>query len=65
VTARETFRTIVEVGIMPVVRAASAEAAIQAVEAGLIGGVRVAEITMTAPGADFIGSHAKHWRGRL
>jgi 2-dehydro-3-deoxyphosphogluconate aldolase / (4S)-4-hydroxy-2-oxoglutarate aldolase len=42
---------IVEAGIMPVVRAPSAEAAIQAVEACLNGGVRVAEITMTVPGA--------------
>jgi 2-dehydro-3-deoxyphosphogluconate aldolase / (4S)-4-hydroxy-2-oxoglutarate aldolase len=50
-TAREAFQTVVEVGIVPVVRAASAEAAIDAVEACLNGGVRVAEITMTVPGA--------------
>ncbi len=36
---------------MPVVRAPSAEAAIRVVEACLIGGVWMAEITMTAPGA--------------
>jgi len=36
---------------MPVVRAPSAEAAIRAVEACVNGGVRVAEITMTVPGA--------------
>lgn len=36
---------------MPVVRAPSADAAVRAVEACLNGGVRVAEITMTVPGA--------------
>ena len=36
---------------MPVVRAPSAQAAIDAVEACLNGGVKVAEITMTVPGA--------------
>lgn len=50
-TAREAFQTIVEVGIVPVVRAPSAEEAIDAVEACLNGGIRVAEITMTVPGA--------------
>jgi 2-dehydro-3-deoxyphosphogluconate aldolase/(4S)-4-hydroxy-2-oxoglutarate aldolase len=51
VSAREILQSIVEVGIVPVVRALTAEAAIQAVEACLNGGVRVAEITMTVPGA--------------
>jgi 2-dehydro-3-deoxyphosphogluconate aldolase / (4S)-4-hydroxy-2-oxoglutarate aldolase len=50
-TAREIFQLIVEAGIMPVVRAPSAEAATRAVEACINGGVRVAEITMTVPGA--------------
>ncbi|MGA3234842.1 MAG: bifunctional 4-hydroxy-2-oxoglutarate aldolase/2-dehydro-3-deoxy-phosphogluconate aldolase [Bryobacteraceae bacterium] len=50
-TGREIFRTIVEIGIIPVVRAATAEAAIQAVEACFNGGIRAAEITMTVPGA--------------
>ena len=36
---------------MPVVRASSAEAALQAVEAIAAGGIRAAEITMTVPGA--------------
>lgn len=39
------------VGIVPVVRATSAEAAIKAVEAIYAGGIRAAEITMTVPGA--------------
>jgi 2-dehydro-3-deoxyphosphogluconate aldolase / (4S)-4-hydroxy-2-oxoglutarate aldolase len=51
VTGREIFRSIVEIGIIPVVRAATAEAAIQAVEACFNGGLRAAEITMTVPGA--------------
>jgi 2-dehydro-3-deoxyphosphogluconate aldolase/(4S)-4-hydroxy-2-oxoglutarate aldolase len=51
VTGCEIFRTIVEIGIIPVVRAATAEAAIQAVEACFNGGIRAAEITMTVPGA--------------
>ena len=40
-----------EVGIVPVVRTASAESAVKAVEAIYRGGVRAAEITMTVPGA--------------
>lgn len=49
--AKETLSTITEVAIVPVVRAASAEDAMQAVEAIYQGGVRAAEITMTVPGA--------------
>jgi 2-dehydro-3-deoxyphosphogluconate aldolase/(4S)-4-hydroxy-2-oxoglutarate aldolase len=51
VNARESFASIIEAGLIPVVRAASAEWAIQAVEACLNGGIWVAEITMTVPGA--------------
>jgi 2-dehydro-3-deoxyphosphogluconate aldolase/(4S)-4-hydroxy-2-oxoglutarate aldolase len=50
-SAQETLRTIREVGIVPVVRAPSADLALQAVEAIYQGGVRAAEITMTVPGA--------------
>src|ERR1041385_1069072 len=50
-TAKEILAFITEVGIVPVVRAASAEHAIQAVEACYKGGIRAAEITMTVPGA--------------
>lgn len=50
-TAKETLALITEVGIVPVVRAASAESALQAVAAIYRGGVRAAEITMTVPGA--------------
>src|SRR6266567_4473118 len=42
---------IVEIGIVPVVRASSAEYAIQAAEAVCRGGIPIVEITMTVPGA--------------
>jgi 2-dehydro-3-deoxyphosphogluconate aldolase/(4S)-4-hydroxy-2-oxoglutarate aldolase len=50
-TSKEILTFITGVGIVPVVRVASAEAAVQAVEAIYNGGVRAAEITMTVPGA--------------
>src|SRR4051812_10132090 len=50
-TAKEILAFITDVGIVPVVRTASAEHAIQAVEAIYRGGIRAAEITMTVPGA--------------
>lgn len=43
--------TILEIGIVPVVRTESAEGAINAIDAIYRGGIRVAEITMTVPGA--------------
>ncbi len=43
--------SIVDVGIVPVVRTETAEGAIQAIAAIQRGGIRVAEITMTVPGA--------------
>src|SRR6266853_1092423 len=49
--AKEILGFITDVGIVPVVRTASAEQAIQAVEAIYKGGIRAAEITMTVPGA--------------
>jgi 2-dehydro-3-deoxyphosphogluconate aldolase/(4S)-4-hydroxy-2-oxoglutarate aldolase len=42
---------IVEIGIVPVIRTDSGESAIRAIEAIYRGGIRVAEITMTVPGA--------------
>lgn len=50
-TKQEILSSIIEIGIVPVVRAPSAEAAIRAVEAIYQGGIRAAEITMTVPGA--------------
>jgi 2-dehydro-3-deoxyphosphogluconate aldolase/(4S)-4-hydroxy-2-oxoglutarate aldolase len=51
VTAQEILSFITEIGIVPVVRTASAESAIRSIEAIYKGGVRAAEITMTVPGA--------------
>ena len=50
-TSADILHFITETGIVPVVRAPSADAALQAVEAIYHGGVRAAEITMTVPGA--------------
>jgi 2-dehydro-3-deoxyphosphogluconate aldolase/(4S)-4-hydroxy-2-oxoglutarate aldolase len=50
-TSKEILAFITEVGIVPVVRVASADSAVKAVEAIHKGGVRAAEITMTVPGA--------------
>lgn len=47
----EVCQSIEEVGIVPVVRASSAELAKRAVDALIAGGIPVAEITMTVPGA--------------
>lgn len=47
----EVIQRIKETGIVPVVRADSAEQAIRAIEAIREGGVSVLEITMTVPGA--------------
>src|SRR5947209_13157342 len=44
-------KRILEIGILPVIRAKSAKLALQAVEAVNAGGVTVVEITMTIPGA--------------
>src|SRR5947209_5810489 len=43
--------TILEIGVVPVVRTSSAESAIKSIEAIVRGGIRTAEITMTVPGA--------------
>jgi len=50
-TKNEVLRGIEEIGLVPVVRARSAEFAIRAVEAVLAGGVSIFEITMTVPNA--------------
>lgn len=47
----EVVRRIKEIGVVPVVRANSAEEAMKAVEAIKAGGVPILEITMTVPGA--------------
>ncbi len=50
-TIDNVIRRIEEVGIVPVVRAASVEEATRAVEAICTGGIPVVEITMTVPNA--------------
>jgi 2-dehydro-3-deoxyphosphogluconate aldolase/(4S)-4-hydroxy-2-oxoglutarate aldolase len=50
-TKQDVLRRIAEVGLLPVVRAQSADEAMQVVEAIREGGVPVLEITMTVPGA--------------
>src|SRR6188508_2793289 len=47
----EIIRQIEEIGVVPVVRAASSDEAIKAIEAIKAGGISVLEITMTVPGA--------------
>jgi 2-dehydro-3-deoxyphosphogluconate aldolase/(4S)-4-hydroxy-2-oxoglutarate aldolase len=47
----EIIQRIRDVGVIPVVRAASAEEAIEVVEAIKAGGISLLEITMTVPGA--------------
>ena len=48
---QDVLRRVAEVGLLPVVRASSAEEAMQVVEAIKAGGVPVLEITMTVPRA--------------
>src|ERR1700727_2076965 len=45
------LRSILDIGVVPVVLTSSAESAILAIEAVYRGGIRAAEITMTVPGA--------------
>jgi 2-dehydro-3-deoxyphosphogluconate aldolase / (4S)-4-hydroxy-2-oxoglutarate aldolase len=49
--ASDVIRRIGEIGIVPVVRAATVDEATRAVEAVCAGGIRVVEITMTVPNA--------------
>jgi 2-dehydro-3-deoxyphosphogluconate aldolase/(4S)-4-hydroxy-2-oxoglutarate aldolase len=50
-TKEQILAAIMDIGIVPVVRTATAEGAIKAIEAIYRGGIRAAEITMTVPGA--------------
>jgi 2-dehydro-3-deoxyphosphogluconate aldolase/(4S)-4-hydroxy-2-oxoglutarate aldolase len=59
-TRQEAANRIIEIGIVPVVRASSAKQAMQAAEAVCAGGIPIVEITMTVPGAiDVIAALAK------
>src|SRR5713101_4395417 len=50
-TKDRILSSIIEIGIVPVVRTSSAEGAVKAIDAIYRGGIRAAEITMTVPGA--------------
>jgi len=50
-TRQQTLSSIIDIGIVPVVRTSTAAGAIKAIEAIHRGGIRAAEITMTVPGA--------------
>jgi len=50
-TAQQMFLEIARIGVVPVVRTATAEGAVRSIEAIYRGGIRSAEITMTVPGA--------------
>jgi 2-dehydro-3-deoxyphosphogluconate aldolase/(4S)-4-hydroxy-2-oxoglutarate aldolase len=50
-TKQEVARKILSIGIVPVVRAASATQGLQAAEAICAGGIPIVEMTMTVPGA--------------
>jgi 2-dehydro-3-deoxyphosphogluconate aldolase/(4S)-4-hydroxy-2-oxoglutarate aldolase len=50
-TKEQVRQKVLEIGIIPVVRAASADQAMRAAEAVCAGGIPVVEVTMTVPGA--------------
>jgi 2-dehydro-3-deoxyphosphogluconate aldolase/(4S)-4-hydroxy-2-oxoglutarate aldolase len=50
-TKQQIVTSMLEIGIVPIIRVNSEEAAIKSIEAVYEGGIRSAEITMTTPGA--------------
>ena len=56
-TIEDVIRRIGEIGIVPVVRAATVEDATRAVEAICAGGIPILEITMTVPNATSVIRH--------
>jgi len=56
-TVDDVIHTSGEIGIVPVVRAASVEDATPAVEAICAGGISIIEITMTVPNAPAVIRH--------
>jgi 2-dehydro-3-deoxyphosphogluconate aldolase / (4S)-4-hydroxy-2-oxoglutarate aldolase len=63
-TIDEVIRRIGEIGIVPVVRAATVEDATWAVEAICSGGIPILEITMTIPNATSVISHVVREHGK-
>jgi 2-dehydro-3-deoxyphosphogluconate aldolase / (4S)-4-hydroxy-2-oxoglutarate aldolase len=62
-TIEDVIRRIGEIGIVPVVRAASVEDATRAVEAICAGGIPILEITMTVPNAISVIRHVVREHG--
>jgi 2-dehydro-3-deoxyphosphogluconate aldolase/(4S)-4-hydroxy-2-oxoglutarate aldolase len=62
-TIDDVIRRIGEIGIVPVVRAATVEDATRAVEAICAGGIPIVEITMTVPNATSVISHVVREHG--
>ncbi|MFZ0991391.1 MAG: bifunctional 4-hydroxy-2-oxoglutarate aldolase/2-dehydro-3-deoxy-phosphogluconate aldolase [Candidatus Sulfotelmatobacter sp.] len=62
-TIEDVIRRIVEIGIVPVVRAATVEDATRAVEAICAGGIPILEITMTVPNATSVIRHVVREHG--
>ena len=62
-TIEDVIRRIGEIGIVPVVRAATVEDATRAVEAICAGGIPVLEITMTVPNATSVIRHVVREHG--
>jgi 2-dehydro-3-deoxyphosphogluconate aldolase / (4S)-4-hydroxy-2-oxoglutarate aldolase len=56
-TKAQVRQRILEIGIIPVIRASSAREAVLAVEAVAEGGIPIAELTMTVPGAIDVITH--------
>lgn len=62
-TIEDVIRRIGEIGIVPVVRAATVEDATRAVEAICAGGIPILEITMTVPNATSVIQHVVREHG--
>src|SRR5271169_2808786 len=62
-TIEDVIRRIGEIGVVPVVRAASVEDATRAVEAICAGGIPILEITMTVPNATAVIRHVVREHG--
>lgn len=64
-TIEDVIRRIGEIGIVPVVRAATVEDATRAVEAICAGGIPILEITMTIPNATSVIGHVVREHGSV
>ena len=64
--SKQTVSRLREVGVIPIIRAASADVVVPVAEALLHAGLPVVEITMTVPNAiDAIGAVAKRFAGKV